>query len=311
MAWLRGRFAPYRTHHHLQLKGSVMPDTVMTTEPQAGPAPRYQRRSGEFDKLAAALAKAQGAMENAEKGAENPAFKRDGKASTYATLGNVWEAIRKPLTDNGLSILQWPHTVENGVEIETELLHESGQFMRDVLWLPCPQMTVHAVGSAITYGRRYALMSIVGIAPEDDDGNAANEGHKPGAAGSAGGGQDFRPAGPRRFTPPVETHRNGVRQASANGARMAADEPESVARAAGRMKGELQPRPAANAVEQMAWIKDARKLIDAATTKGELSDWWRQNEDQRETAAAAVPVEYDKLIVAFDDKMTAVAQAGA
>lgn len=287
-----------------------MPDTMIPDQHQPDPAPisapRYQRRSVEFDKLAASLAKAQGSMENADRGAENPAFKRDGKASTYATLADVWNAIRKPLADNGLSVLQWPHTVQDGIEIETELLHESGQFMRDVLWLPCPQMTVHAVGSAITYGRRYALMSIVGIAPEDDDGNAAT-----GLPGSAAGGADFRPAGPRRFQNIPPTHRNGVRQASASGARMAAEEPELVANAQGRMKGELKPRLVSNAVEHMQWIKDARKLIDSATTKGELSDWWRQNEEQREAAETAVPTEYEKLIVAFDDKMTAVAQVGA
>lgn len=289
-------------------------DTMMTPEAQA--APVYRNRSPDIDKLAGSLAKAQGAMENAEKNAENPAFKRDGKASTYATLGAVLDAIRKPLADNGLAVLQWPRTVEGGIEIETELLHESGQFMRDVLWLPCPQMTVHTVGSTITYGRRYALMAVVGVAPEDDDGNAAAAGHKPGAAGSASAGADFRPDGPRRFQSAPEappTHQNGVRQVSANGARMAADEPDSVARAGGRLKGTMinTPTAAANAVAQMAWIKDARKLIGDATTKATLSDWWRQNEEQRETAAAAIPVEFDKLIVLFDEKMTSVAQAGA
>lgn len=178
-----------------------MPDTVMTNMEAPQPmAASYQRRSAEFEKLAAALAKAQGAMENAKKDSENPAFKRGDKISKYADLASVWDAIRKPLADNGLAVMQWPRTVDKGVEIETELLHESGQFMRDTLWLPCPTMTVHSIGSTITYGRRYALMSIAGIAPEDDDGNAAVEAHKPGAAGSAGAGTDFRPPGPRKFT---------------------------------------------------------------------------------------------------------------
>lgn len=165
-------------------------DNIMTME---APLPR-SNRSGEIKDLACALSKAQGAMENAKKDSENPGFKRDGKNSTYADLASVWTAIRKPLADNGLCVMQWPRTVEGGVEIETELLHESGQFMRDTLWLPCPTMTVHTVGSTITYGRRYALMAIVGIAPEDDDGNAAMDGHKTGAPGSAGGGGQFRPA---------------------------------------------------------------------------------------------------------------------
>lgn len=276
-----------------------MPDNIMTTE---APAPTYRNRSPEIDKLAAALAKAQGLMENAEKSAENPAFKRDGKASTYATLASVWTAIRSPLATNGLAVMQWPRTVEGGVEIETELLHETGQFVRDILWLPCPQMTVHSVGSTITYGRRYALMAIVGIAPEDDDGNAAagvGE-HKPGAPGMAGGGTDFRPAGPRRF------------QGNGNGKSSWGPGGKQSAVAEAQRDGLIPPpKPAANAIEQMEWIKASRKIITDATTKGELSDWWRQNDEARETAAAAVPVEFDKLIVLFDDKMTTLAQAGA
>lgn len=269
-----------------------MPDTIV--EPQSTPAPVFRNRSPEIKELAAALAKAQGAMENAKKDSENPAFKRDGKNSTYADLASVWTAIRKPMADNGLAVLQWPRTVENGVEIETELLHESGQFMRDILWLPCPQMTVHAVGSAITYGRRYALMAIAGIAPEEDDGNAATgTTGGSGVPGSAGGGGQFR---------------NERRSSWGTGGKAGA---VAEAQRDGLVTPPKVKPAAANAVDHMQWIKDARKIIGDATTKGQLSDWWRQNEENRDNAAAAVPVEFDKLIVFFDDRMTTVTQAAA
>ncbi len=160
-----------------------MPDTMMTPE-----TPAYRNRSPEIAKLAASLVKAQAAMEGAKKDSENPHFK-----NAYADLASVWDAVRKPLTDNGLSVIQFPRTSGNGVEIETTLLHTSGEFMCDVLWVPCSKNDAQGLGSAITYGRRYALMAVTGIAPVDDDGNAA-------AAGMAGGGGEFRPPGPRKFT---------------------------------------------------------------------------------------------------------------
>lgn len=279
-----------------------MPDNIMTMEAPQPMAVGYQRRSAEFEKLAAALAKAQGAMENAEKGAENPAFKREGKASTYATLGNVWDAIRKPLADNGLSVMQWPRTVDKGVEIETELLHESGQFMRDTLWLPCPTMTVHTIGSTITYGRRYALMSIIGIAPEDDDGNAAAEAHRPGAAGSAGAGTDFRPAGPRRQSSWGEGGKAAViEDAKRDGLTTASKTPAPI----------NTPAAARNALDHMKWCGEAREAIKNAAGKASLSQWWRDTKEEREGAEEAVPAEYEKVIIAFDARMDSFPKVSA
>lgn len=146
-----------------------MPDSIMAME-----APAFRNRSPEIDKLAAALVKAQSAMTGATKDATNPHFKNN-----YADLASVWDAVRKPLTDNGLAVLQFPRTVENGVEIETTLLHATGQYLKDVLWVPASKQDAQGIGSAITYGRRYALMSVTGIAPVDDDGNAAAASYKP------------------------------------------------------------------------------------------------------------------------------------
>lgn len=134
------------------------------------------KHSQEINELAAALAKAQGAMKGAEKDSKNPHL-----SNKYASLSAIIEAARKPLSDNGLSFSQLIGQTEGGVILETVLLHSSGQ------WLSSEQpvtITVlsnrgineaQALGSGLTYFKRYALAAMLGIstADEDDDGNAA------------------------------------------------------------------------------------------------------------------------------------------
>lgn len=118
--------------------------------------------------LAAALAKAQAAMKHAPKEKTNPHFK-----SKYADLASYWEACREALSANNLSVVQVPALAGQGVvAIHTALLHASGQWIRGVLEVPMAQNTAQAMGSAITYGRRYALAAMVGMAQDDDDGQA-------------------------------------------------------------------------------------------------------------------------------------------
>jgi hypothetical protein len=121
--------------------------------------------------LAAALAKAQGSMKGALKDSANPFFK-----SKYADLASVVEAIRAAFSANGLSYIQ---TVEpsdkDEVRVETTLLHSSGEWIScGVLSLPVSKIDAQGYGSALTYARRYSLSAAVGVAPEDDDGNAAS-----------------------------------------------------------------------------------------------------------------------------------------
>ena len=123
-------------------------------------------RSQKIDKLAQALTKAQGALEGAEKNAR-------GHKHEYADLTEVWRVARPVLAKNGLAVLQIFDRGETGTILITLLTHESGQFVESRL----PLMAVtdyHALGSAVTYSRRYSLASILGIAPagEDDDGQA-------------------------------------------------------------------------------------------------------------------------------------------
>lgn len=121
--------------------------------------------------LAAALAKAQGEMEGAAKASLNPHFK-----SRYADLASVWDACREPLSKHGLAVLQPVRADGPKVTITTILAHSSGEWISESLTMTATQNTPQGVGSAITYGRRYGLSAMVGIAPDDDDGNAASAG---------------------------------------------------------------------------------------------------------------------------------------
>lgn len=129
-------------------------------------------QSETIGKLAEALSKAQGVIENAKKESENPFFK-----SHYADLSSVWEVARKPLSDNGLAVSQLPETCEgNKIKLRTILMHSSGEWVCSEFDMPYIKADPQAVGSALTYARRYALAAIVGIvADEDDDGNAASK----------------------------------------------------------------------------------------------------------------------------------------
>lgn len=125
-------------------------------------------RSESIKELAAALAKAQGDMKGAVKDSANPFFK-----SKYADLSSCWDACRGALSANGICVVQTPTMDEHGVAVETLLAHSSGEWITETLHMPVAKADAQGVGSAITYARRYMLTSFVGIAPEDDDGNAA------------------------------------------------------------------------------------------------------------------------------------------
>jgi hypothetical protein len=118
--------------------------------------------------IAAALAKAQAEMGNAIKDRTNPAFR-----STYADLASVREAVTGPLSANGIAVVQAPGNEGDSVTVETRLIHTSGEWLGSVVSARPAKSDPQAVGSAITYLRRYGLMAMTGIAPDDDDGQAA------------------------------------------------------------------------------------------------------------------------------------------
>jgi hypothetical protein len=132
-------------------------------------------KKSKTSQLAFALALAQADITSAELTKENSFTK-----SKYADLASVWDAVREPLTRNGLAVSQIFETLDDGnILLRTVLLHTSGERLSSTL----PLLGVkdhHTLGSASTYVRRYALAAITGCAPGgwDDDGNAAQESMK-------------------------------------------------------------------------------------------------------------------------------------
>jgi hypothetical protein len=147
-------------------------------------------QSDSIDQLSLALAQAQGEMVNAAKTSDNPSFR-----SKYADLASVWDAIRGPLSKHGLSVTQtfrkvatsaeytvvrtaktgevWETRLQHLADLVTTLHHASGQWIASELPVMSEWGNPQALGSTITYLRRYSLQAACGIAPEDDDGNAA------------------------------------------------------------------------------------------------------------------------------------------
>lgn len=127
-------------------------------------------QSEQINELAKALSKAQGQMKSAIKDANNPFFK-----SKYANLTSVWEACRDPLSTNGLSVMQTVEGEKDAMILVTTLAHESGQWIKSKLPMLMQKQDPQAMGSSMSYSRRYALSAICGITTddEDDDGEKA------------------------------------------------------------------------------------------------------------------------------------------
>jgi hypothetical protein len=121
-------------------------------------------QSETIGKLAEALSKAQASMVGAHKDAKNPHFK-----SAYATLESCWDACRGPLTANGIAVIQAPEADGASVSVATVLIHSSGEWMSSKVSATGRDASPQSVGSCVTYLRRYGLMSMVGLAPTDDD----------------------------------------------------------------------------------------------------------------------------------------------
>lgn len=126
-------------------------------------------KSETIGKLAEALAKAQGEMDNAKKDSNNPFFK-----SKYADLASNIDSIKGPLSKHGLSYVQFTDEENEKNYLITKLMHSSGEWISGRLKLILKQNDMQGLGSAITYARRYGLAAMVGLAQEDDDGNEAS-----------------------------------------------------------------------------------------------------------------------------------------
>jgi hypothetical protein len=123
----------------------------------------------------AAFVKAQKAFSPALKSSTNPHFK-----SKYVDLAGCVEAVMDALNANGIALVQQTHESDSGVIVETTFIHESGEMMSaGRLHFPASKHDAQGFMSALTYCRRGSLMAACGIAPEDDDGNAASRKPEP------------------------------------------------------------------------------------------------------------------------------------
>ena len=129
--------------------------------------------SQEIGKIMEALAKAQGEIRGAKEDSSNPFYK-----SAYADLSSVWRACREPLTKNGLAVTQVLEITDKGQALRTILGHSSGEWIDSIVLFPLDIKDPQAMGKVITYYRRYALASIVGVCPEDDDAEGAMQTHR-------------------------------------------------------------------------------------------------------------------------------------
>jgi len=135
------------------------------------------QKSESIINLAKALALFQSEVKNPANTANNPFFK-----SKYAPLPDILNDVRPLLSKHGLSVLQSPSGDGDKIIITTMLMHSSGEWIETCpLILRADKATAQGAGSAITYGRRYALSSILGISSEDDDDGNSASGNKNGS----------------------------------------------------------------------------------------------------------------------------------
>lgn len=131
------------------------------------------KTSDSIKELSKALIKAQSEIRVAVYDASNPHFK-----SRYASLGSVVEACKEALNKNGIVFIQGSHAdkdLPKMVCVTTRLIHSSGEYLEDTIAVPYVQDTPQALGSSLTYARRYGLSSLLGIvSDEDDDGNSGS-----------------------------------------------------------------------------------------------------------------------------------------
>lgn len=164
--------------------GNTMMTDDTSTTPAIATTPPIQIEIGGLifsfpcDQIAAALAEAQGELEALTKGKAVEVKAKDGGKGysyKYADLAETLSVCRPKLSAHGIAILQPVVTENRGVEVSTILMHKSGQWvMAKPLYMPTAG-NAQAIGSAITYARRYQLLPMVGLAPEDDDGKQATD----------------------------------------------------------------------------------------------------------------------------------------
>jgi len=150
------------------------------------------KTSESIKELAGALAKMQATLPAAKRTAENTFFR-----SRYADLTDVIEAIRTPMASNGLAIVQLPVNDGDRMGLSTRLMHDSGEWIEETVFIESSQIGPQAAGTVISYLRRYALKALVGLADDDDDAEAAQQNYREQRPETKGGGSP-KPEAPER-----------------------------------------------------------------------------------------------------------------
>jgi len=130
--------------------------------------------SDSLGKFADAMAKAQASMGGATKGSRNPHFN-----SAFADLASVVNAVKGPLSSQGIAFVQLPSSDGDMVSVTTRLVHSSGEWMQCTLSARPRKNDPQGVGSVVTYLKRYTLQAMCGVPSEDDDGNAGSQAPEP------------------------------------------------------------------------------------------------------------------------------------
>ena len=173
--------------------------------------------SKDIDKIAAALAKAQGEIKHPKRDKVAKVKTKTGPDYSYAysDLASLLDCTREPFAKNGLAMIQMPCMDPDGVGVVTLLTHESGQWFKGYMVMPFADSKPLTIGSAITYCRRYSAGPMAGITAEDDDDGNSAQGNdaQTGARGPAPAGATPprsappgpAPSGQRQATPPPPT----------------------------------------------------------------------------------------------------------
>ena len=250
-------------------------------------------KSDDIKELALALSKTQSILKGAIKDSSNSFFK-----NKYADLASVWDACREPLAANGLSVVQMPcNDTPDSVALETILMHTSGQWISSVFSMPVSKHDAQAVGSAITYARRYALAAVVGIAPEDDDGNLAS-----------GKSETAKPA----YSKPVAVIKQPVAEIKESVAvikETVAEIKESVAeikpvamKGSGQWAISVTPLPDGTMADWISVAYDASLIsLEMAQTQSDCKTLYRSNQNIYEYIKLHDKECYDKLIAAMTE----------
>lgn len=245
------------------------------------------RQSESINELAAALAIAQGQISNPKKNKKVRVTTKTGRGYefAYADMTAVIDAIKGPLSANGLSYVQAFVEDANGkFRLVTRLMHNSGQWLESVTPLFVEEGASQAFGSASTFMKRYALSAMIGIAADDDDdantadGNQINDTREYGS---------YRKPKPPATSPMVEA---GVPQAAPQGLET--------------LKPHAIPVPVSEEHGSADWPAWGRIFIDrarAAPTQGAQDAWLTANQDSLHRMLNDAPKVFSRLEKATAD----------